>query len=140
MKMSNAGFSLLSSIIAFMIVMTILYLSAQMFLVMAHLNISSDTQSNHIRLFFEQVKHEVHASSSMSCEGSQMILQKNHHVVDYQLNGRVLRRAVDGSGYDVVLQSMSTIQFTCGPSTVNIRVQDQKGRPYEWSVLRFVKE
>ncbi|MFT8871038.1 MAG: competence type IV pilus minor pilin ComGF [Sporolactobacillus sp.] len=136
------GYTLLSMLLALMLLTVALILTASVMKTVVSRWNDDSTQEKSMQLFFTQTAFEVHTAQSMrsSDDHQQLIIQNNGTSVIYQLNGKRLIRRVNGSGYEIVLQHVSTVSFQTFDNTVTIEVTDDQSKNYIWIGKSYLQQ
>lgn len=136
---SEAGFTLISTIMAVLITVLTVSMLYQGTYYMLHLKDPLIMGKKEVWVFLEQIKKDIHASKTSQCQDDQLVLDINNSQVEYQRSGQRLFRTVNGRGYEIVLQNIQTIHFTCKVKSVEIALQDHKNKNYQWSIIRYIE-
>jgi len=86
-------------------------------------------------VFSSQVKKEVRLSTRAEVISNRLILTKDTETIQYEMYGSNLRRRVNSTGHEILLQNVSQYSFAILNNAVKIDVTDLWGRKY--SVIAF---
>ncbi len=87
-------------------------------------------------VFSSQIKKEIRLSSRAEVISNRLILTKEAETIQYEKYGTNLRRRVNSTGHEILLQNVSQYSFTLINNAVKIDVTDLRGRKY--SVTAFL--
>ncbi|MBL4951418.1 prepilin-type N-terminal cleavage/methylation domain-containing protein [Neobacillus sp. YIM B02564] len=130
------AFTLVEALFALSIFSIIVFLLAPIF------QIILDHRDNQIRLqemewevFCSQFKKEIRLSTEAKVESGQLILTKGKDSIIYEKYETNLRRRVNFTGHEVVLQNVSQHAFELLNNAVKVTVKNNLGK--EYSVIAF---
>lgn len=130
------AFTLVEALFALSIFSIIVFLLAPIF------QIILDHRDNQIRLqemewevFCSQLKKEIRLSTEAKVESGQLILTKGKDSIIYEKYETNLRRRVNFTGHEVVLQNVSQHTFELLNNAVKVTVKNNLGK--EYSVIAF---
>ncbi|WP_275670710.1 competence type IV pilus minor pilin ComGF [Neobacillus notoginsengisoli] len=89
-------------------------------------------------VFLSQSKKELRMSSSVEVQSGKLLLKNGKDVIIYEKYGSSLRRRVNLTGHEIIIQNISSVFFFVENQTVIIRIIDLKGKEYEGSIHSFV--
>jgi|UPI0004242283 competence protein ComGF len=137
--MQNAnGYTLLSMMLAlsaFVIISTVL---CKMAVAIFSSSQSTPADRKDIWLFFAQTGSEIASSTNCEVFEGGMSFLLNDQIINYKLIGSTVRRNVDGEGYEIVLQKVSSLIFQCDASIASITIRDDRGRVYKWKIKKML--
>ena len=81
-------------------------------------------------VFSSQIKKEIRLSTRAELISNRLILTKDSETIQYEKYGSSLRRRVNSTGHEIILQNVSQNSFTIINNTVKIDVTDLWGRKY----------
>ncbi|WP_409270642.1 competence type IV pilus minor pilin ComGF [Neobacillus sp. SCS-31] len=138
--LNERGFSLAEMLIALGAFCIIAYLLLPSILVIA----SNKSHAGH-RLqemewdvFFNQAKKEVRMSSSAEVVSGRLIMKNGKDTIIYEKYGNLLRRRVNVSGHEVLIQKIASASFSRDGQTITIFLKDLNGKEYRGSIHSFV--
>lgn len=89
-------------------------------------------------VFCSQIKQEIHMSNKAEVVSGKLILSIDSQTVIYEKNGEFLRRQVDYSGNEILLQHISEVTFILHQNAVSISVKDLNGKEYSAQFFSFL--
>ncbi|KKK33324.1 hypothetical protein WQ57_25105 [Mesobacillus campisalis] len=89
-------------------------------------------------VFASQFKKEVRLSSNATVQGDRLVLARNEETVQFEKFGTNIRRRVNGTGHEIVLQNVAWVRFLPLPQGVIIQVTDLNGNQYEVTSRSFI--
>lgn len=139
-KSNESGFSLaemLLSLSAFCVISIILVPSV---FVMESSKVRAELalQNMEWEVFLAQTKKELRMSSSVQVQSGKLVIKSGKDVIIYEKYGANLRRRVNLTGHEIVLQNISSASFLRENQTVTIQATGLKGEKYEGNVHSFV--
>ena len=137
---NKKGFTLIELLISLSIFLAISSLILQM-LTNVHTSLRSDVGINpkEWEIFLNQLKRQVYLSTEQKVSGSKLYLTvKNSDVVLIEQYGEKLRRRVNGTGHDVLLQNVSRFSVKQTGKIIVIEVTDKNGQVYTRSITPYI--
>lgn len=120
---NEKGFTLAESIITLMIAVSILTLIPLVIKGFNHINYSLSTEDSYEwNIFLMQLRRELRNSNTVESSGNKLILQVNGEKVTYEQFGLLLRRRVNNTGHEVVLQKVRKAEFTMNDNHILLAV------------------
>ena len=90
-------------------------------------------------IFLNQFKRQVYLSTDQKVSGNKLFLSvKNNEIVLFEQFGDKLRRRVNGTGHDVVLQNVSRFSVKKEGKLIVIEVTDKGGKLYTRSITPYI--
>ncbi|WP_052404776.1 competence type IV pilus minor pilin ComGF [Bacillus rubiinfantis] len=133
---NEKGFTLLEVMLALSIFMIII------FFITPILQIILDPRGNQMKLqemewevFSNQFKKEIRQSSQVQVKSGKLYLIKGNETVNYEKYDTNLRRRVNDSGHEIVLQNVSVYSFSLLNNAVKLTVRDSWGK--EYSIIAY---
>jgi competence protein ComGF len=137
---NEKAFTLLEVLFAFSIFTTIV------FFIIPVIQISEDNKDTNGRLqemewdvFCSQVKKEIHISSKAEVISGRLVLTINNEIINYEKYGSNIRRRVNSTGHETVLQNVSLITFTRSNNSIKIFVKDIWEKEYSVAVHSYIE-
>jgi competence protein ComGF len=137
---NESAFTLLEVLFAFSIFMTIVFFMVPM------LHIVLDKKDSNGRLqemewdvFCSQIKKEIRISSKAEVVSGRLVLTNNNESINYEKYGSNLRRRVNSSGHETLLQNVSSVTFIRNNNSVKIIVLDVWGKEYNVVVHSYIQ-
>lgn len=117
---NDKGITLLESLVSLTVLMMISNMFALCFLSLTSFEESTETiQKNEFFIFFEEIQREIFRADAVEITDSSVHILLPNRTVSYSKYANYIRRRVNGSGHEKVLQHISTMQF----QFVNGRIQ-----------------
>jgi competence protein ComGF len=136
---SEHGFTLIEVLIAFSIFSTLIYFISPIFqIILNNKDTSIELQSMEWELFCSQIKKEIRLSTRADIVGGRLILTKGAEMIQYEKYGPSLRRRVNSTGHEVILQNVAQYSFSLGNNAVKITVTDNWGKEYAVTAYSLV--
>jgi len=121
---NEKGFTLAESMITLMIAVTILSIIPLVMKGFNHINHSLSTKGSYEwNIFLMQLRKEIRNCSEVNSSGNKLILQVNGEKVLYERYGLLLRRRVNDTGHEVVLQKVMKVEFDVNVNHIALAVQ-----------------
>lgn len=89
-------------------------------------------------VFFTQAKKEVRMCSSVEVLSGKLVMINGKDTIIYEKYGNLLRRRVNLTGHEVLIQNISTAVFTREGQAITILLKDLNGKVYKGSIHSFV--
>lgn len=137
---NKSGFTLIELLVSLSIFLTISSLILQM-LTNVHTSLRTDVGINpkEWEIFLNQFKRQVYLSTDQKVSGNKLFLSvKNNEIVLFEQFGDKLRRRVNGTGHDVVLQNVSRFSVKKEGKLIVIEVTDKGGKLYTRSITPYI--
>lgn len=133
---NSRAFTLIEVLLALTIFTTISFFMTPIF------KLILDQTENHVKLqamewevFSGQFKKEIQLTTNARVESGQLLLTKETETVIYEKYNSNLRRQVNKTGHEIVLQNVSNYSFEILHNAVKVTVFDLWGR--EYSVIAY---
>jgi competence protein ComGF len=137
---NEKAFTLLEVLFALTIFSTIVFFIAPL------LQVIADTKDTNGRLqemewevFCSQVKKEIHISSKVEVISGRLMLTNNNETINYEKYGSNIRRRVNSTGHETLLQNVAAVTFTRIGNSVEIIVVDVWGKEYSVVVHSYIR-
>lgn len=134
------AFTLIEVLFAFSIFITIVFFMVPV------LQIVLDNKDSSIRLqemewevFCSQIKKEIRISSKAEVVSGRLVLTNNNETITYEKYGSTIRRRVNSSGHETLLQNVLSVTFTRINNSVKIKVKDVWGKEYIVMVFSYIQ-
>lgn len=136
---NEKAFTLIEVLIAFSIFSTIIYFMSPIFqIILNNKSNQMELQSMEWEVFCSQVKKEIGPSTSAQVIGGRLILTKDTNTIQYEKYGSNLRRRVNSTGHEIILQNVSKYSFSIENNAVKIKVTDIWGKEYSVTAYSLV--
>lgn len=89
-------------------------------------------------VFCSQIKKEIRLSTRAQVIANRLILTKDTETIQYEKYGSNLRRRVNSTGHEILLQNVSQYSFTLLNNAVKVNVTDLWGKEYSVVVYSLV--
>lgn len=90
-------------------------------------------------VFCSQIKKEIRISSKAEVVSGRLVLTNNNETINYEKYGSNLRRRVNSSGHETLLQNVTSVTFTRINNSVKIIVKDVWGKEYNMVVHSYIE-
>ncbi|WP_231507608.1 competence type IV pilus minor pilin ComGF [Bacillus sp. UNC41MFS5] len=135
--LNDDAFTLIEVLISFSIFTTIIFFMTPLFqIILNNKDTEASLQAMEWDVFSSQIKKEIRLSSRAEVISNRLILTKEAETIQYEKYGTNLRRRVNSTGHEILLQNVSQYSFTLINNAVKIDVTDLRGRKY--SVTAFL--
>lgn len=137
--LNRDGFTLVEMLFAFAIFLTIVFFISPIFQMMLnHNGINARLQIMEWDVFCSQMKKEIRMSTNAQVIDNRLVLTVDSGTVVYEKYGDSLRRRVNYTGHEIILQSVKEVTFRLLNNALNVSVKDLSGKEYEATVYSFV--
>ena len=134
--LNEKAFTLIEVLIAFSIFTTIIFFMTPVFqIILTNKDTEASLQAMEWEVFSSQIKKEIRLSNRAEVVSGRLILTKDTETIQYEKYGTNLRRRVNSTGHEIILQNVSQYSFTILNNGVKTVVTDLSGR--EYSVTAF---
>jgi competence protein ComGF len=89
-------------------------------------------------IFSSQIKKEIRMSTKVQVVNNRLILTEDMGSITIEKYENILRRRVNNTGHEVLLQNIAEVNFTLLPNTVRIAIKDLNQREYMINVPSFL--
>ncbi|KLT17446.1 competence protein comGF [Neobacillus vireti] len=128
---NEKAFTLLEVLFAFSIFTIIIFLITPVFqIILNNKGSQAQLQAMEWQVFCSQIKKEIRLSNRAEVISGRLILTKDTETVQYEQYGSNLRRRVNSTGHEVILQNVSRYSFTILNNAVKVVVTDLWGKEY----------
>jgi competence protein ComGF len=125
---------------AFSIFMTIVFFMVPVLqIVLDNKDSNGRLQEMEWDVFCSQVKKEIRISSKAEVVSGRLVLTVNNESINYEKYGSNLRRRVNSSGHETLLQNVSSVTFTRINNSVKIIIKDVWGKEYNVVVHSYIQ-
>jgi competence protein ComGF len=137
--LNERAFTLVEMLFAFSIFTIIIFFISPLFEIMLqNSELEKRQQTMEWDVFCSQIKKEIRMSSKAQLVGTSLVLTEDAGTIVYEKYGNVLRRRVNYTGHEVLLQNVSEVNFSLMPNTVRVAVKDLNRRDYIVNVYSFL--
>ena len=137
--LNERGFTIAEMLIvftAFCMLMAFLPLGVKM--VLQHNYLDSRVQRLEWEIFNTQLKRETRMSTSMTVDKDKLLLYKNGESVLFEKYGSAIRRRVNYTGHEIILQNVASLAFSPRTNGYCITVKDLNGKEYTAMISSFI--
>jgi competence protein ComGF len=137
--LSENAFTLIEVLIAFSIFTTIIFFMTPVFqIILSNKDSEAALQAMEWEVFCSQIKKEIRLSTRAEVISGRLILTKDTETIQYEMYGTNLRRRVNSTGHEIILQNVSQYSFTMLNNAVKVIVTDLWGRQYSVTAFSIV--
>jgi competence protein ComGF len=138
-NIGNKGYTLMEALLglaAFCLIAVLIPLS---FHVLSGVNlVNSRHQAMQWEVFSSQIKKEIRMSQRIDPQINRLLLTKDTVTITYELSGSNLRRRVNFTGNEILLQNVKSVRFESLKNGVVIKVEDIWDRNYIFSARSYL--
>ncbi|WP_235846872.1 competence type IV pilus minor pilin ComGF [Neobacillus soli] len=136
---NEKAFTLIEVLIAFSIFTTIIFFMTPIFqIILSNKGNQIGLQAMEWEVFCSQIKKEIRLSTSADVVSERLILTKDIETIQYEKYGTNLRRRVNSTGHEIILQNVSKYSFMILDNAVKVTVTDTWGKDYSVIVYSLV--
>lgn len=136
---NNGGFTLLEMLFAFSIFLVIVaFLPITYRQILDRSPVEIRIQKLEWEVFMSQIKKEVRMSDKIAVRNDRIILERDGSSILYEKYGTSIRRRVDFSGHEIVLQNIAEVRFSEIGNGAMILVRDSRGNEYTGSARSYM--
>jgi competence protein ComGF len=135
----NSGFTIAEALLglaAFCLLAALLPLSFQVFSKVDQGN--SRLQTMQWEVFASQIKKEIRMSQKINSQDNRLFLTRDSDSILYEKFGTNVRRRVNLTGNEILLQNVKTIQFESIKNGIIIKVVDIWNKNYSFSTRSYI--
>jgi competence protein ComGF len=137
--LNKRGFTLVEVLIAFSIFSTIVFFFMPTFqIILSNKDTQSEIQGMEWEVFSSQMKKEMRLSSRAEIISGRLILTKDTETVQFEKYGTNIRRRVNSTGHEIILQNVSQFSLSLINNAVKITVTDTWGKVYSLTLYSMV--
>lgn len=136
---NEKAFTLIEALIAFSIFTMIIFFMTPIFqIILTNKDTEASLQAMEWEVFSSQIKKEIRLSTRAEVISGRLILTKETETVQYERYGTNLRRRVNSTGHEIILQNVSQFSFTILNNAVKVIVTDLQGTEYSVTAIPIV--
>lgn len=138
-NIGNKGFTLteaLLGLVAFCMIATLTPVAYQLLHRVDHINVS--LQEMQWEVFSSQIKKEIRMSQLIDAQSNRLLLTKDSDTILYELSGTNVRRRLNFTGNETLLQNIKSIRFEAIKNGTLINAQDIWNNHYSVSVRAYI--
>lgn len=137
---NEKAFTLLEVLFAFSIFTTIVFFMFPVFqIILDNKDSNGRLQNMEWDVFCSQIKKEIHISSKVEVVSGNLVLTLGNEKVLYEKYGSNIRKRVNSTGHETLLQNVSMVTFTRINNSVKITVKDVWEREYSVVVHSYIE-
>ncbi|NWQ40007.1 ComGF family competence protein [Bacillus sp. EB106-08-02-XG196] len=137
---NEKAFTLLEVLFAFSIFTTIVFFMFPVFqIILDNKDSNGRLQNMEWDVFCSQIKKEIHISSKVEVVSGNLVLTLGNEKVLYEKYGSNIRKRVNSTGHETLLQNVSMVTFTRINNSVKITVKDVWEREYSVVVQSYIE-
>ncbi|WP_257984472.1 competence type IV pilus minor pilin ComGF [Neobacillus cucumis] len=137
---NDKAFTLIEVLIAFSIFSTIIFFMAPIFnILLNQKSTKMELQGMEWEVFCSQIKKEIATVSRAEVISGRLILTKGTDTIQYEKYGSYLRRRVNSTGNETILQNVSVYSLSIVNNGVKIIVVDLWGKEYSVTAYSYLK-
>lgn len=138
--LNDRAFTLIDTLFAFSIFIIIIFFISPVFqLMLNNRDIKGRLQVMEWEVFSSQIKKEIHGSQHAEVVGGSLVLSEDTETIVYEKYNNILRRRVNNSGHEVVLQNVSEVTFTLLNNAVRVSMKSLNGKEYSITIYSFLE-
>ena len=138
-NLNDRAFTLIETLFAFSIFMVMIFFISPIFqLMLNNRDIKERLQVMEWEVFCSQIKKEIRMSQNVEVIAGNLILSKDNETIIYEKYKNVLRRRVDNSGHEVLLQNVSNVVFKRLDHAVKVSVNSVSGETYTITIYASI--
>mgnify|MGYP001336607991 CR=1 FL=1 len=131
MTKGNRGFTLYETIFSLFLVSIVIFLFPYI-LSYFKPSPSEKLQVKEVELFFMQISREIHGAKSMFIDNNDLIVVlHNGDRASYEQYNDLIRRRLNRTGHEVLLQHIKTVNYEVNNTLVSIQIEGKRGEQYE---------
>lgn len=138
--MNEGGFTLIEMLFAFTIFLTIVsFFPLITRIILQDDDIESRIQRMEWEVFISQIKKEIRTSNKITVANQKLFLEKDGQVITYEKYGTNIRRRVNNTGHEILIQNVSFFKFEKIINGVYVSVTDKFGQEYIENIRAFIQ-
>jgi competence protein ComGF len=136
--LNEHAFTLIETLFAFSIFIMLIFFISPIFQVMLNnKDLNERLQVMEWDVFSSQIKKEIRMSQRVQVIDGNLELTKNSQIILYEKYNNLIRRRVNNTGHEVLLQNIAEVNFTLLNQGVRITVKSLVGKIYSLSIYAF---
>lgn len=133
------AFTLVEMLLSFSVLLTIIFFVTPVLQIFQNNNhLQERIEAMEWDVFCSQMKKEIRMSTKVQVTGNTLVLTEDSGTVVYEQYEKSLRRRVNYTGHEILLQNISAANFTLLKNSVQVTVKDLKGKDYTISVYSLL--
>ncbi|MDQ6599634.1 competence type IV pilus minor pilin ComGF [Bacillus salipaludis] len=136
---NEKAFTLIESLFALAIFSILVFFMAPLMQIVLNSKATQgEDQPLEWEVFSSQLKREVRSYMKVGVLSGRLFLTKDAETVQYERYGTNLRRRVNSTGNEIVLQNVSEVVFVLLNNAVKVTVKDTWGKQYSNVIYSFI--
>ncbi|MBM4762274.1 competence type IV pilus minor pilin ComGF [Bacillus sp. B15-48] len=137
--LNDRGFTIVEMLIAFMVFCLLMALfPLGLKTVLGYEYSEARMQKLEWEVFTSQLKKELRMCNAVNIQDDKLFLQRGSDTVLYEKYGTNLRRRVNFSGHEIILQNVAEVKFNSLPEGYKITVIDSSGNEHNANIRAFI--
>ncbi|MCM3692442.1 competence type IV pilus minor pilin ComGF [Neobacillus niacini] len=137
---NEKAFTLLEVLFAFSIfTMIVFFMFPVIQIILDNKDSNGRLQNMEWDVFCSQIKREIRISSKAEVISGTLVLTLNNEKISYEKYGSIIRRRVNSTGHETILQNVSLVTFTRINNSVKIFVKDVWEKEYSVVVQSYIE-
>lgn len=133
------AFTLVEMLLSFSVLLTIIFFVTPVLQIFQNnVHLQERIEAMEWDVFCSQMKKEIRMSTKVQVTGNTLVLTEDSGMVVYEQYEKSLRRRVNYTGHEILLQNISAVNFTLLKNSVQVTVKDLKGKDYTISVYSLL--
>lgn len=138
-SLNEQAFTLVEMLFAFLVFTIIIFFISPLLSLFVQHNIPSKRlQEMEWDVFSSQIKKEIRMSTKAQVVNNVLILTEDTGSITIEKYENILRRRVNSTGHEVLLQNIGEVTFTLLPNTVRVAVKDLNQKEYMIDIPSFL--
>jgi competence protein ComGF len=137
--LNEKAFTLIEALLALSIFSMIVFFTTPILQVMLR-NIDSHTSTQEMEweVFCSQIKKEIRMSSHAEVVSGKLFLTQDPDTIVYEKYGSNIRRRVNSTGHEIILQNVEGFTFTLLNDCIKVTVKDIWGNEYACNAYSLI--
>lgn len=137
---NDRAFTLVEMLFAFSVFLIIVFFISPIFqLILHNHDLQERLQDMEWDVFCSQIKKEIRMSTNAQVVNQTLVLSEGTDKVTYEQYEHSIRRRVNDTGHEIILQDVSQVIFTRLNNAVMVSVKDLNGKDYSVIVYSFLE-
>jgi competence protein ComGF len=138
--LNENAFTLLEVLVALSVLSTIVFFMTPVLqIIMDNKDTNGRLQEMEWEVFSSQIKKEIRISTKAEVNSGRLVLTNNNETIYIELYGSNIRRRVNSTGHETLLQNVSAVTFTKMKNAIKIYVKDIPGKEYTIVVHSYIR-
>jgi competence protein ComGF len=138
-NLNSQAFTLVETLFAFSIFTILIFFISPIFhLILNNTDLKERLQIMEWEVFCSQIKKEIRMSDHAEVVAGNLVLTKDNQTIIYEKYNNVLRRRVNNTGHETLLQNVSQVEFTLLNNSISVYVKSKSGKEYTITIYSFL--